>query len=313
MKQKYIFPALLAVLAFIVLIYNSIFIVTQTQQALVIEFGDIKAAIEEPGLEFKWPWREVLYFDNRMLQFDAKPDEFITKDVIETKEGPKVVEERVVIDAFVLYKIIDPVKFFQSVKNESNLRTRLNGIVQANMRTVLANISLGDLLSERRTSIMHDIQMRVNAQVLGGARTADGELAKIVRGEQSFGIEIEDLRIKRADLPDAILQSTFERMRKSFTKKAQRFRAEGEQVKLEIRSQADREKVQIIADAQKDASRIRGEGDGVAAKIYADAFNQDKEFFDFYRTMQAYRKTLNADDTTMVLSPSHPFFKQFSR
>ncbi len=303
----------IVLVAGLVLLYNSAFIVNQTQQALVVEFGDIREVIDEPGLEFKLPWQSVLFFDKRLLQFDAKPDEFITKDVIETKEGPKVVEERVMIDAFVLYRIVDPVQFYQSVKSEANLRTRLNGIVQANMRNVLANASLGDLLSERRTNIMRRIQTGVNNQVSGIAETTVEDDNGQVRGQQSFGIEIEDLRIKRADLPDAILQSTFERMRKSFTKKAQRFRAEGEQVKLEIRSQADRERVQITANAQKEAETIRGKGDGVASKIYADVFKKDPEFFEFYRSMQAYRKALTESDTTLILSPDHEFLKQMNR
>lgn len=295
-----------------ILAYHSAFIVQQTQEALVVEFGEIQRVVQEPGLEFKLPYQSVLHFDKRLLQFDAKPDEFITKDVIETREGLKVIEERVVIDAFLLYRIVDPVQFYQSVKSEANLRTRLNGIVQANMRNVLATVSLGDLLSERRNDIMARIQEGVNAQVSGVAETTTGENGQ-VRGQQSFGIEIADLRIKRADLPDAILQSTFERMRKSFTKKAQRFRAEGEQIKLEIRSAADREKVNIIAQAQKEAETTRGEGDGVAAKTYADAFNKDPKFFEFYRSMQAYKKALAEGDTTLILSPEHEFLKQMDQ
>lgn len=295
-----------------ILLYNSAFIVQQTQEALVVEFGEIQRVVQEPGLEFKLPYQTVLYFDKRLLQFDAKPDEFITKSVIDTREGPKVIEERVVIDAFLLYRIVDPVQFYQSVKSEANLRTRLNGIVQANMRNVLANVSLGDLLSERRNDIMSRIQDGVNQQVSGIAETTTGENGQ-VRGRQSFGIEIQDLRIKRADLPDAILQSTFERMRKSFTKKAQRFRAEGEQIKLEIRSAADREKINIIAQAQKKSETLRGEGDGIASKIYADAFNKDPKFYEFYRSMQAYRKALAEGDTTLILSPEHEFLQQMDQ
>ena len=299
MSQKTLtITAILAVVGLFVL-YNAAFIVRQTEQALVLQFGAIQRVEQEPGLKFKIPFvQNVTYFDKRLMQFDAEQEEFITKDEIQTKDG------RVVIDAFLLYRIIDPVKFYQSVRNESNLNVLLSQIVKSNMRKIMANVSLGDLLSEQRSEIMHKIYEGINKQVVTGEIDPENPNA---RRAQSFGIEVVDLRIMRTDLPDAILQSTFERMRANFSKKAQRFRAEGEQQALEIRSNADRQRIEILAQARKESETIRGEGDGIAAKIYADAFNQDKEFFEFYRTMQAYKKSLNQDDTTVILSPKSEF------
>lgn len=295
---------------FLVVLYQSIFIVTQTQQALVVRFGDIQRVVQSPGLEFKAPFVDnVVFFDNRILEFNAQPQEFITKD------RKADVEERVVIDAFVRYKITDPVKFYQAVRNEATLESRLSSIVVANMRKIIANNSLNDLLSEKRSQIMHQIQRAVNNQATSETAAQFDEYNaddanKERRRRQGFGIEVLDVRIMRADLPQDISQATYERMRKNFTKEAQKFRAEGEQAALQVRSTAERERTELIAQAQKESEILRGEGDGTAAKIYADAFNKDKEFFEFYRSMQAYRKALKSDDTTLILSPKSEFLNQ---
>lgn len=305
--------ALLIVLAgAFLLLLESFFIVKQTQQTLVLMFGDIRRVESEPGLKWKIPFVEnVEFFDKRLLEFNAQPAEFITKDRIRN------VEERVVIDAFVRYRITDPVKFFQSVKNEFNLTTRLNSIVVSSMREILAKQSLSDLLSDQRAGIMTAIQAAVNEKAntteLETAVEGESEIeerARQRRSNRGFGIEVVDVRIMRADLPSDISQATYERMRKNFTKEAQRFRAEGEERGLEIRSNADRERVEIISEAQKKSEIIRGEGDNTAARTYANAFNKDPSFFEFYRTMQAYRKSLNNDDTTLILSPDSKFLKQ---
>lgn len=282
----------------LILLSGTLFIVPQTQQALVVQFGDIKRVVKKPGLNAKIPFvQNVLLFDKRILDFNAQPAEFITKN--RTTD----VEERVVIDAFVRYRITDPVQFYQAVRDENSLKSRLNSIVLSSMRRVLANHSLSDLLSEKRGQIMDQIQANVNAQAQRGEDSRRGN---------GFGIEVVDVRIMRADLPADISQSTYERMRKDFTKEAQRFRAEGEQQALGIRSTADREKTEILADARKNAEIIRGEGDGEAAKIYAGAFNRDPAFFKFYRSMQAYKKTLSQDDTTMVLTPGSEFLQEMN-
>jgi len=295
----------------LVLLYNSAFIVMQTQQALVLQLGEIVREVDEPGLRFKIPFiQNVIFFEKRLLDFRAQPAEFITKD------RNSDVEERVVIDAFVRYRITDPVLFYQAVRTEANLASRLNSIVVSNMRKTLANHSLADLLSSKRVEIMQQIRTQVNRQATRGDMEdrLEGSIGveTTQRRGQGFGIEILDLRIVRAELPPDISQATYERMRKNFTKEAQKFRAEGEERALEIRSRADREKVEIIAQAQKESETIRGEGDGEAAKITAQAFGRDPSFYDFYRSMQAYRNTLKKEDTTVVLSPEKGFLKQLN-
>lgn len=303
-------PLIVLGAALIIGLAQSVFVVNQTEQALVLRLSDINRVVQEPGLNFKVPFIDsVKYFDKRLLEFNAQPQEFITKD------RKADVEERVVIDAFVLYRITDPVKFYQAVRNEATLESRLSSIVVANMRKIIANNSLKDLLSEKRTEIMQEIKRSVNRQATSETAaqfeeySADGN-NKARRQRQGFGIEVLDVRIMRADLPEDISQATYERMRKNFTKEAQKFRAEGEEKALEIRSNADRERTEILAQAQKEAETLRGEGDGTATKIYAESFGKDPEFFEFYRSMQAYKKALNNDDTTLILSPKGEFLKQ---
>lgn len=295
--------------AVLLLVNASLFIVPQTGQALVLQFGEIKRVVKEPGLHAKVPGiQELQMFDKRILEFETRPEEFITKNR-ETE-----VDERVVIDAFVRYRITDPVQFYQAVKNEANLNTRLNSIVLSSMRSVLAAHSLSDLLSTERGKIMRQIKTSVNAQASGApgvaARENSGDSSKSVSG---FGVEVVDVRIVRADLPAEISQSTYERMRKNFTKEAQRFRAEGEEQATEIRATAERERTELLADARKQAEIIRGQGDAEATKTYAEAFGRDPEFFKFYRSMQAYRTTLNKDDTTIVMSPDDGFLGQLKQ
>ncbi len=307
--QKYTILAIIA--AFVaVLLYQSVFIVDQTQQALVIRFGDIQQVEKEPGMKFKAPFVDnVVYYDKRLLEFSARPQEFITKD----READ--VEERVVIDAFVRYRIVNPVRYYQAVRNQSNLESRLGSIALANMRRIIASNSLNDLLSERRSEIMEEIEQAVNQQATSETveefeRYQADENNPKRRKRQGFGIEVVDVRIMRADLPPDISQATYERMRKNFTKEAQKFRAEGEEQALRIRSAADRERVEIVAQARKEAETLRGQGDGKSAKIYAEAFNRDPTFFEFYRAMQAYRKALRGSDTTLILSPESQFLNQ---
>ncbi len=295
----------IALFAVVVLLSSSLFIVPQTGQALVLQFGEIVRLEKEPGLNAKLPFvQNVLMFDKRILGFEAQPAEFITRN------RAMDVDERVVIDAFVRYRITDPQQFYQSVKNEMNLNSRLNSVVVSSMRRVLGNHSLADLLSNERDGIMREIRDTVNKQAQGVALT---EANKDSRRSEGFGIEVVDVRIMRADLPSDISQSTYERMRKNFTKEAQRFRAEGEQKALEVRAKADRERTEILAEARKNSETIRGNGDAQASKIYADAFGRDPEFFRFYRSMQAYRATLGKDDTTIVLSPDSGFLKELNQ
>ncbi len=296
-------------LALLIIVSSTLFILPQTQQALILQFGEITSVVKKPGLHAKLPFiQSVMVFDKRILEFEAQPAEFITKN----RETD--VDERVVIDAFVRYRIVDPVQFYQSVKNESNLNNRLNSIVLSSMRRVLAAHSLNDLLSTERGKIMQQIKANVNAQANGtpGAVIQESS-AGSGKNVQGFGVEVVDLRIVRADLPNDISQSTYERMRKNFTKEAQRFRAEGEEQATHIRATAERERTQLLAEARKTAETTRGEGDALASKTYAEAFGRDPEFFKFYRSMQAYRATLSPSDTTMVLNPESGFLKELNQ
>ncbi|MES2984218.1 MAG: protease modulator HflC [Pseudomonadota bacterium] len=295
--------------AVLILVLSSLFIVPQTQQALVLQFGEIKRVVKKPGLHVKLPFvQDLMLFDTRILEFESRPAEFITKN----RETD--VDERVVVNAYVRYRIIDPVQFYQSVKNEENLNSRLNSIVLSSMRSVLAAHSLSDLLSTKRGDIMKKIRVNVNAQASAKAGVVARETsAGGTSNVQGFGVQVVDLRIVRADLPSDISQSTYERMRKNFTKEAQRFRAEGDEQATLIRATAERERTELLADARKTAEITRGQGDAIATKTYAEAFGRDPEFFKFYRAMQAYRTTLSKDDTTMVMLPDDGFLGQLKQ
>ncbi|MEJ0009113.1 MAG: protease modulator HflC [Alphaproteobacteria bacterium] len=299
MNTRYVTYAV-ALLAVLILVSNVFFIVPQTSQAIVVQFGRIVRVISGPGLYARVPFiQSVSYFDRRILGFDAQPAEFITHD------PAAGIDERVVIDAFVRYRITDPVKFYQAFKTEGNADSRMGSIVLSAMRRVLGGRSLSDLLSAGREPIMERIKGEVNDVAKGEKSTAQNSPA--------FGIEVVDVRIMRADLPADISQSTYERMRKNFTKEAQLFRAEGDEQATETRASADREKIEILSEARKQSETIRGEGDGEAAQIYAAAFGKDPDFYRFYRSMQAYRRTLSKDDTTMVLTPDSGFLKEMNQ
>jgi membrane protease subunit HflC len=284
------------------LLYNSIFIVQQTEQALVLQFGSVQRMENEPGLKFKIPFiQNVEMFDKRLLIADVDPEE------VNAKDTELNITERLVIDAYFTYRITDPLQFFQSVRTISGLENQLSSIVQSSLRRTIGSYSLRDLLSEKRTEIMDQIRTEINRKAKGLVDENDDTNTP----EGGFGIDVVDVRIMRADLPEEVSQSTFERMRSDFQKKAQRFRAEGEEQSLQIRSNAERERAELIAEAQKKAEVIRGEGDGIATKTYANAYNQDQEFFDFYRSMQAYEKAMGAksSETTVILSPDNKFLK----
>ena len=299
----------IALFAGLILITSTLFIVPQTGQALILQFGEITRVVRTPGLHAKIPFvQDVMMFDKRILEFEAQPAEFITRN------REMDVDERVVIDAFVRYRIVDPVQFYQSVRNEKNLNNRLNSIVLSSMRRVLAGHSLNDLLSKERGGIMQSIKTNVNAQ----AGAAHGVAARQTSNSgstnvQGFGVELVDLRIVRADLPADISQSTYERMRKNFTKEAQRFRAEGDEKATQIRASAERERTEILAEARKNAEITRGQGDAEATHTYAEAYGHDPAFFKFYRSMQAYRATLSPNDTSLVLTPDSGFLRELNQ
>ncbi len=264
--------------------YGSMFVVHQVQQVLVLQFGDPKRVIKEPGLKFKLPLiQNTVDYDKRILDYDLPVEEIIASD-----------QKRLVVDPFARYKILDPLKFYQTVRNENGIRNRLNSIIIAALRRVVGGVKLSSLLTDKRQSIMSDIRDEVN------------------REAQRFGIEVIDVRIRRADLPEANSLAIFDRMKSEREKEAREYRAQGQEASKRIRSIADRDKTVILANASKKGQILRGEGDSQSIKIYANAFNKDPEFFMFYRSMQAYKESLSDESTTMVLSPNSDFFKYFN-
>ncbi len=269
----------------------STFIVSQTEQALVLQFGRPVRVIQEPGLNFKMPFvQNVEFYEKRLMDFDADPKEVIAAD-----------QKRLMVDAFVRYHITDPLRFKQTVGNENTMRSRLNSILESSLRQVVGSVPLSDVISEKRDDIMQEIRAQVNEQAMGGD------------GKGGFGIEVVDVRIKRADLPQANSEGIYKRMQTEREREANQFRAQGSEDAQKIRSQADKERTIILAEAQKTAQITRGEGDSEATKIFAQAFNKDPEFFKFYRSMQAYKKSISSKDTTVVLSPDSEFLKYMEK
>ena len=263
--------------------FFSIFIVKEVNQAIVLQFGDPKRIILKPGLNFKLPFiQNVVFLDKRILNLDTPPEEVIASD-----------QKRLIVDAFARFQIVDPLKFYISVGNERVARSRLSTIINSRIRNVLGKQRLQTLLSEDRTKQMALIQDGVNKEA------------------ENFGIEIVDVRIKRADLPPANSEAIYRRMQTEREREAKEFRAKGAEMAITITSTADKEVTVILADAEKQSQIMKGEGDGKRNKIFADAFGQDPEFFAFYRAMQAYEKALIGGETSLILSPDSEFFKFF--
>ena len=277
---KFLLPIIILIAA---TIYFSVFIVKEVNQAIVLQFGDPKRIISKPGINFKIPFiQNVVFLDKRILNLDTPPEEVIASD-----------QKRLIVDAFARFQIIDPLKFYISVGNERVARSRLATIINSRIRNVLGKQELQTLLSEDRTKQMSLIQEGVNNEA------------------ENFGISIVDVRIKRADLPQANSDAIFRRMQTEREREAKEFRAKGAEMAVTITSTADKEVTVILADAQKKSEIMKGEGDGLKNKIFADAFGQDPEFFAFYRAMQAYQKALIGGETSMILSPDSEFFKFF--
>jgi modulator of FtsH protease HflC len=273
----------LGVILVVVIGSSALFTVHQANQALVLQFGEPRQVVTEPGLHVKLPFvQNVAYFDRRVLEFDAPKEEIIASD-----------QKRLVVDAFARYRITDPLLFFQTVNNEAVVRTRLAAIINASIRQALGGVPLEHIISGERASLMTQIRDIVNSEA------------------SDFGIEIIDVRIKRADLPEANSEAVYQRMQTERQREAKELRAQGAEEAQKIRAVADRDKVVIIAEAQKQSQITRGEGDGEAIRIFADAFGKDVEFFAFYRSMEAYKNALGQGDTTMVLSPDSEFFRYF--
>ena len=262
---------------------SSLFIVEQTQQAIVLFFGKPQKTIQDPGLYFKIPFgEEVVYYDKRVLDLDPPKERMILAD-----------QKRLDVDSYARYRIIDPLLFYQTTRRVSEVPGKLSPIINSSLRRVLGNETLLEILSGKRATIMVDIQKAVNDAVM------------------RFGMEIVEVRVRRADYPDETRSNIENRMKSEREREAKEFRARGFEMAEGIRADAGKQKIVILAEAQKKAETLRGEGDGLAIKIYADAFGQDPEFFAFYRSMQAYKKSMDSQDTTMVLSPNSDFFRFF--
>ena len=265
-------------------ILSSFFTVDQTQQALILQFGEPKRLINKPGLNFKIPFiQEVTFFDKRVLSLVSKDsEEVILKD-----------QKRLEVDTYSRFKIIDPLLFFFIVRNEFGARQRLESIIDSSGRRVFGKFELTAILSDARTQIVDDISGEVNSTI------------------KKLGMEIIDVRIRRADYPEATVQNIFNRMKTERNQEAKEFRAEGSEEAQKIRADAEKQKVVLVAESKRKAEALRGDGDGQAIKIYSDAFGQDKKFFKFYRSMLAYENTFSDDGTTMLLSPDSDFFSYF--
>jgi membrane protease subunit HflC len=262
---------------------SALFIVNETQQALVIQFGEPKRTVDQPGLKFKLPFiQDVIFFEKRVLSFiPDEGEEAILKD-----------QKRLKVDTYARFKIVDPLRFYQSVRNEIEARKQLDTIVDSALREELGLRGLKEILSEQRNSITKNIRDQVNIK----ART--------------LGMEIIDIQIRRADYPEVTSQAIFARMISERERIAREFRATGEEEAQKIRASAEKQRVVTVADGARQSQEIRGAGDAEAIRIYAEAFGQDPEFFSFYRSMEAYKKSFNQDDT-MVINPTGDFFKFF--
>ena len=262
---------------------SALFIVNETQQALVIQFGEPKRTVDQPGLKFKLPFiQDVIFFEKRVLSFiPDEGEEAILKD-----------QKRLKVDTYARFKIVDPLRFYQSVRNEIEARKQLDTIVDSALLEELGLRGLKEILSEQRNSITKNIRDQVNIK----ART--------------LGMEIIDVQIRRADYPEVTSQAIFARMISERERIAREFRATGEEEAQKIRASAEKQRVVTVADGARQSQEIRGAGDAEAIRIYAESFGQDPEFFSFYRSMEAYKKSFNQDDT-MVINPTGDFFKFF--
>ena len=283
MKVPKFFVPVIVVLG--IAVFQSIFIVQEINQAIVLQFGDPKKIVTKSGLNFKLPFiQNVAYLDKRVLNLDNPPEEVIAAD-----------QKRLIVDAIARFKIIDPLKFYISVGNERVARQRLATIINSRIRGVLGKQDLATLLSKDRAKQMSIIQNDVNTEA------------------KNFGIEIVDVRIKRADLPQANSEAIYARMQTERQREAKEFRAQGAESATRITSTADKEVTVILANAKKKSEIMKGEGDGQRNKIFADAFGKDPQFFSFYRAMQSYEKALIGGDTSLILSPDSDFFKFFGK
>lgn len=276
---------LLIVLALAALIvgYSSLYTVYQTQQALVVRLGEPVRVVSEPGLHVKMPFIDtVITIDKRILDLEAPAQELIASD-----------QKRLVVDAFARYKIVDVLKFYQTLGSIPGANSQLNVLLNSALRRVLGEVSFSDVVRDSRAELMARIRDQVD------------------REAEAYGIDVVDVRIRRADLPEQNSQAVYQRMQTERQREAAEFRAQGAQRSQEIRARADRDVTVLIAEATSKAEQTRGEGDAERNRIFADAFSRDPDFFSFYRSMQAYEHAFQHNDTRMVLKPESDFFRFF--
>lgn len=267
-------------IAALVIIYSSVFTVDITEHALVLQLQEYKKTISKPGLYFKIPiLQEAKFFSKQLLVNDAEPAEVITKD-----------KKNLLVDSFSMWRIVDPLKFLQTVRSEAGAQARLNDIIRSELRVDLGTHNLIDIVSVTRESIMDVVTERVNKKAA------------------EYGIEVVAVRIKRADLPKEIAISIFKRMRTERERIAREYRSEGKEESTKIKAETDKEKTILIATARQEEQEIRGQGDAKATKIYADAYRKDPEFYAFIRSMEAYKKSFKSD-TTILLSEDSDFLE----
>ena len=284
MRTRTISIVVLILAAFFVL-SSSYFYVDQRVQALVLQFGEPVKVIKTPGLQFKIPLiQNVEYFDKRLILFDNPVEEIISAD-----------RKRLIVDAFARYRIVDPLRYYQAIRYETALSNRLGSIINDSLRQVLGRVPLQEVISIRRSVLLEEVASLVY------------EAAK------DFGLRIEDVRIRRADLPTANSEAIFRRMQTERQQEAAQFRAEGEEQSRRIKAESEKEKTILLANAERTGEILRGEGDADKNKILAEAFSRDPEFFAFYRAMQAYVTAIDSSDTTMILSPDSEFFEYFNK
>ncbi|MBV1886715.1 MAG: protease modulator HflC [Parvibaculaceae bacterium] len=273
-------------LVLVVIGYGSLFTVNMTQQAIVLQFGDARKTVTEPGLHFKLPFvQNVIYIDKRILNLNSPRD---AESIISSDQ------KQLIVDAFARYRIVDALKFYQSIPDARFVATRLDPIFSSSLRKIVAEETLETIVSKDRKALMLKVKESFNAEA------------------KTFGLEIVDVRIRKVDLPQANSQAIFRRMETARQQEAAQFRAQGEEAAQRIRSKADRDVTVLLAEAKRDGQKTRGEGDATRNKIFADAYNKDPEFFAFYRSMLAYQTSLDGGNTTMVISPDSEFFRYFA-
>lgn len=285
MKLGFVGGVIVVVIAAALIVaYSSLFTVNQREQALVLRLGQPQAPVTEPGLHFKAPFIDtVIYIDKRILDLEAPAQEVIASD-----------QKRLVVDAFARYRIKYPLRFYQTLGTINAANSQLAILLNSALRRVLGEVTFTHVVRDQRADLMSRIQQSVD-------READ-----------AYGIQVVDVRIRRADLPEQNSLAVYRRMQTERQREAAEFRAQGNQRAQEIRSRADREVTVLVADANSKAEQIRGEGDATRNQIFADAYTKDQDFFTFYRSMQAYEAGLKAADTRMVLKPDSSFFRYFN-